>query len=65
MKRYVVDLRPYSGEEFDRIYHLLDGFSFICSDVANKPKVYQVFWERKESIERITGIPASLVHLQY
>ena len=57
LKVYKVDLRQYEGEEFDRLYGLLDGWSWTIAFYPATPKVYQVTWDEKQSITKITGIP--------
>lgn len=65
LQRYIVDLSSYSDEESERLYEILDGTAFMCNFVANKPKVYEVFWEHKDSIESILHIPSRFItHLK-
>lgn len=42
LKSFDVDLRSYSGEEYERRYRLLDGLSWIMSEYATNPKVFRV-----------------------
>ncbi len=65
MKRYFVDLRSYSGDEYDQKYKLLKGWAFICNIILRQPHTFEVFWDRPESIEEITGISSQFIHLQY
>lgn len=61
MKRFLVNLSSFSEAEFDRLYHLIDGEAFFTEIVANKPGCIIVNWNCSESIETISGLPASLV----
>lgn len=63
MKRFLVDLSSFSNSEHDRLYHLIDDHSFFTEIVAGKTGIYIANWDGKESIESITGLPASLVRL--
>ncbi len=42
LKSFDIDLRSYSGEEYERRYHLLDDLSWIMSEYADNPKVFRV-----------------------
>ena len=65
LQRYIVDLSSYSVEESRILYEILDGMAFMCNFVANKPKVYEVFWQNKDSIESVLHIPSNFItHLQ-
>ncbi len=61
LQRYIVDLSSYSDEESEMLYESLDGMAFMCNFVANKPKVYEVFWEHKDSIESLLHIPSDFI----
>lgn len=56
-----VDLSPYSDEDYEKRYKLLDGFSFTLTGFLDRPKIYQVTWDSKESVESVLNIPSSLV----
>lgn len=56
-----VDLRPYSGEEFEKRRFLLENFSFVHAFHADDMKVYDVYWDRKESVESVIDVPSHLV----
>ncbi len=42
LKSFDIDLRSYSGEEYERRYRLLDGLSWIMSEYADNPGVFRV-----------------------
>lgn len=61
MQRLYMDLRSYPPEEADRIYRLIDGFSFDTYRVAGMPYVYEVIWDSEISIPDAAKIPKQLV----
>lgn len=61
MLRLQVDLRPYSGEEYEKRRRLLENFSSVHAPSAADAKIYEVYWERKETVESVIDVPSHLV----
>ena len=61
LKIYKVDLHDYCGEEFDRLYGLLDQWSWTISIYPDMQRAFIVTWKEKQSITEITGIPMSKI----
>lgn len=62
MLRLQVDLRPYSGEEFERRRRLLENFASVSAFHADDMKVYDVYWDSRDSVESVIDVPSHLVH---
>lgn len=62
MLRLQVDLRPYSGEEYEKRRRLLENFSSVHAASVSDTKIYEVYWERKETVESVIDVPSHLVH---
>lgn len=61
MLRFQVDLRPYSGEEYERRRKLLENYSSVHAPYLEDPQIYDVYWDRKETIESVINVPSHLV----
>jgi len=61
LRMYDVDLRQFAGEEYDRLYKLLDNWSWTISFYPSTPKMFRVTWNEKSSINEVTGIPESAI----
>lgn len=61
LHRYIIDLRTYSDEDSEKLYETLCQTSYICNIVANRPKMYEVFWDDKDPIESILHIPPDFI----
>ena len=59
LKIYSVDLREYDGDEFDRLYKLLEDCSWTINPDPSTPKMCLVTWNLKQSITEITKIPTN------
>ena len=61
MLRLQVDLRPYSGEEYEKRRRLLENFAYVGSFYAKEPQIYEVYWDKSETVESVIDIPSHLV----
>lgn len=61
LRRFYVDLRPYSPEERLVLSHKLENYAFICHAFPDAIGLFEVFWDYPSSISQILEIPDTLV----
>ena len=59
---YWVDLSGLEDDEFNRVYRLLDDWSFTGLKEDEGYRKYTFIWNDPSNVEEITGLPASVLH---
>lgn len=54
---YAVDLSTFDGEELERVFDLLDKWSFTGLKPTKIPKVFTLFAEEGDDIRKIVNLP--------
>ena len=60
--RYEADLRSLEPKERERVEGILDDWAYTGVMITSVPFIVQFFLDEKEDIERIPGLPMSLIH---
>lgn len=61
-KQYQIDMNGFPEDEFDRVYELLNTYSY--TDIKEiRPKVFTFIWNEPRSPEEVTSLPSEAFQL--
>lgn len=61
MKKYLLDLSSYRGDDFDRLYKRLLQYCSVNDVPPIGSRKFVVFWDNPLPISEVLGIPESLI----